>query len=110
METRLTRREIDRDDLKSVLTKAAPQLNVGLLLESLAQTAEFEREMSRKYSMPVSCLRPVAKRLKELTRHLLQFDSIAALSAVRSGRPGPATAISVVFEPYLGVFVDAQDK
>ncbi|ORY89757.1 Vps53-like protein [Leucosporidium creatinivorum] len=82
--------EVTRDDLKSVLAKAAPQLQVGLLLEALGQTTEFEREMSRKYSMP--------------------FDSISALSSVRSGRPGPATAISVVFEPYLGIFVDAQDK
>lgn len=40
----------------------------------------------------------------------MQFDSISALSAVRSGRPGPATAISVAFEPYLGIYVDAQDK
>lgn len=45
---------MSRDDLKSVLSKAAPQLQVGLLLDALGQTAEFEREMSRKYSMAVS--------------------------------------------------------
>lgn len=45
-----------RDDLKSVLAKAASGLQVGLLLEALQQTTEFEREIARKYSMPVSFL------------------------------------------------------
>ncbi|KAI5477878.1 GARP complex subunit Vps53 [Pseudohyphozyma bogoriensis] len=82
--------EVTREDLKSVLSKAAPTLQIGLLLEALQQTTDFERELSRKYSMP--------------------FESIAALSAINYGRPGPPSAISVVFEPYLGLFVDAQDK
>lgn len=42
-----------RDDLKSVLAKSGPQLQVGLLLEALGQAAEFERDMSRKYSLSV---------------------------------------------------------
>ncbi|SGY14176.1 BQ5605_C010g06090 [Microbotryum silenes-dioicae] len=82
--------EVTRDDLKSVLQKAAPGLQVGLLLEALGQTVEFERELSRKFTLP--------------------FDYIASLSAVRSGRSGPTAPISAVFEPYLGIFVDAQDK
>lgn len=42
-----------RNDLKSVLAKSSASLGVGLLLESIAQTADFEREMARKYSLTV---------------------------------------------------------
>lgn len=42
-----------RNDLKSVLAKAPTGLQVGLLLEALQQTTDFERELSRKYSMSV---------------------------------------------------------
>ncbi|GAA5896977.1 hypothetical protein JCM5296_002672 [Sporobolomyces johnsonii] len=82
--------EVTKNDLKAVLAKASASLGVGLLLESIAQTAEFEREMSRKYSM--------------------SFESILALSAIKYGGKDSATPISSVFEPYLGIFVDAQDK
>jgi vacuolar protein sorting-associated protein 53 len=80
------------------------------LLEALGQTNEFEREMSRKYSMPVRFLASLLRRNVAQIPPLSQFDSISALSAARSGHSGPATAISVVFEPYLGIVVDAQDK
>ncbi|KAK4054690.1 Vacuolar protein sorting-associated protein 53 [Microbotryomycetes sp. JL221] len=82
--------EVTRDDLKNVLAKSGNQLQVGLLLEAIGQTAEFQRDMSRKFAMP--------------------FETIAGMSAVRSGSRGVPTSISVVFEPYLGIFVDAQDK
>lgn len=53
--------EVTRDDLKSVLAKNKSTLQVGLLLEVLQLTTEFEREMSRKYSLPVSPLHsPIA--------------------------------------------------
>ncbi|GAA5851582.1 hypothetical protein JCM8547_001139 [Rhodosporidiobolus lusitaniae] len=81
--------EVTRNDLKSVLAKSASSLTVGLLLESIAQTAEFEREMSRKYSMT--------------------FESILELSQITYGAE-PKSPLTSVFEPYLGVFVDAQDK
>ncbi|KAM0789531.1 hypothetical protein ACM66B_000346 [Microbotryomycetes sp. NB124-2] len=82
--------EVTRDDLKNVLARSGNQLGVGMLLEAIGQTAEFQRDMSRKFGMP--------------------FETIAGMSAVRSGSRGIATPISVVFEPYLGIFVDAQDK
>ncbi|CEQ41324.1 SPOSA6832_03023 [Sporobolomyces salmonicolor] len=82
--------EVTKNDLKAVLAKSSASLGVGLLLESIAQTAEFEREMSRKHSM--------------------SFESILALSAIKYGGKDSATPISSVFEPYLGIFVDAQDK
>lgn len=37
-----------------MLAKSSQSLNVGLLLESIAQTAEFERETARKFSLSVS--------------------------------------------------------
>ncbi|GAA5971234.1 hypothetical protein JCM11641_004197 [Rhodosporidiobolus odoratus] len=82
--------EVTKNDLKSVLAKTASTLNVSLLLESIAQTAEFERETARKYS--------------------LTFEAILELSQISYGGVEPKTSITSVFEPYLGVFVDAQDK
>ncbi|KAK4704757.1 vacuolar protein sorting-associated protein 53, partial [Phenoliferia sp. Uapishka_3] len=82
--------EVTGNDLKSVLARSSPSLQVGLLLEALQQTTDFEHELSRKYSM--------------------SFESIAALSGISLGRTGPPAAISAVFEPYLGIYVDAQDK
>lgn len=38
----------------------------------------------------------------------LQYEEIAKLS--KSANVGAALPISTVFEPYLSVFVDAQDK
>ncbi|GAA5969374.1 hypothetical protein JCM8115_003118 [Rhodotorula mucilaginosa] len=82
--------EVTKNDLKSVLARSSATLGVGLLLESIAQTADFEREMSRKYSLP--------------------FEEILRLSQISYGVVEADQAISSVFEPYLGVFVDAQDK
>jgi hypothetical protein len=53
LERRDADRETSRNDLKSVLAKSASTLNVGLLLESIALCAEFEREMAKKYSLSV---------------------------------------------------------
>ncbi|GAA6017952.1 hypothetical protein JCM10207_002717 [Rhodosporidiobolus poonsookiae] len=82
--------EVTKNDLKSVLAKSASSLNVNLLLESIAQTAEFEREMGKKYSM--------------------SFEDILGLSQISYGGVEPKSLLTTVFEPYLGVFVDAQDK
>ncbi|GAA5915432.1 hypothetical protein JCM6882_001421 [Rhodosporidiobolus microsporus] len=82
--------EVTKNDLKTVLSKSASSLTVGLLLESIAQTAEFEREMSRKYS--------------------LSIEAILELSQLSYGGVEPKSPLTTVFEPYLGVYVDAQDK
>ncbi|GAA6008665.1 Vps53p [Rhodotorula paludigena] len=82
--------EVTKNDLKSVLAKSAGSLNVGLLLESIAQTADFEREMTRKYSMP--------------------FEDILKLSQITFGVSDVKAPISSIFESHLGIFVDAQDK
>ncbi|POY71074.1 hypothetical protein BMF94_5831 [Rhodotorula taiwanensis] len=82
--------EVTKNDLKSVLAKSSASLGVGLLLESIAQTADFEREMARKYS--------------------LTFEEILRLSQISYGVVEADQPISSVFEPHLGVFVEAQDK
>ncbi|GAA5952951.1 hypothetical protein JCM3765_003016 [Sporobolomyces pararoseus] len=82
--------EVTKNDLKSVLSKASSTLDVNLLLESIAQTTEFERDMARKFSM--------------------SFESILALSAIKYGGKDANSPITSIFEPHLGIFVDAQDK
>ena len=102
-----------RNDLKSVLARSSATLGVGLLLESIAQTADFEREMSRKFSLRVSpdCLLSASVSYRVLTETLKQqFEEILKLSQISYGVVEADQAISSVFEPYLGIFVDAQDK
>ncbi|GAA5897830.1 Vps53p [Sporobolomyces salmoneus] len=82
--------EVTKDDLKNVLSKVSATLDVNLLLESIAQTTEFERDMARKFSQ--------------------SFESILALSAIKYGGKDADSPLTSVFEPYLGIFVDAQDK
>ncbi|BGP16853.1 hypothetical protein JCM10213_002616 [Rhodosporidiobolus nylandii] len=82
--------EVTKNDLKSVLAKSGSSLSVGLLLESIAQTAEFERETAKRYA--------------------LSFEAVLELSQINYGGVEPKMPITSVFEPYLGVFVDAQDR
>ncbi|KAM0747619.1 hypothetical protein T439DRAFT_305380 [Meredithblackwellia eburnea MCA 4105] len=88
--------EVTGDDLKIVLAKSPPTSSqVTMLLEAIEETREFERELERAYSMP--------------------FEQITSLSAIvnpnrKPGASGQRKSISEVFEPYLGVYVDAQDK
>ncbi|GAA5834429.1 hypothetical protein JCM3766R1_005209 [Sporobolomyces carnicolor] len=82
--------EVTKDDLKNVLSKVSSTLDVNLLLESIAQTTEFERDMARKFSQ--------------------SFESVLALSAIKYGGKNSTLPITSVFEPYLGIFVNAQDK
>ena len=70
--------EITHDDLKSVLVRMQPRLDVEMLLQALHVTNEFEAQVARQYAVPLS-------RLVE--------------------RP-----ISAAFAPYLGAFVDAQER
>lgn len=99
-----------RDDLKSVLVRVASGLNVTKLLEALNATTDFEIEMSRKMGMPVSEVRVV--REGWLRRHSvlceIQFEKITGLSPITHG--SAVVSIVSVFEPYLGIFVDAQDR
>ncbi|WFD36548.1 Vacuolar protein sorting-associated protein 53 [Malassezia cuniculi] len=78
--------DITREDLKSVLIRTQPTLTVDALLAALHASVEFEQQVARQYG--------------------LQFDALVARELGTSEAP----SISSVFVPYLGVFVDAQDK
>ncbi|KAG8863567.1 Vacuolar protein sorting-associated protein 53 [Tulasnella sp. 330] len=78
--------DITRDDLAAALTKAAPTLTVTSLLEALQITIDFESSLSSRYGIP----------FYEITNS--------------SPKTSKGTSISTVFEPHMGVFVEAQNK
>ncbi|KAI7961141.1 hypothetical protein MJO28_001630 [Puccinia striiformis f. sp. tritici] len=80
--------EVTRDDLKDVLARSSSNLKVDILLNALQITTNFEREMSQKFA--------------------ISYEDIAARS--KSAHVGNPTPIRTAFEPYLGIFVDAQDQ
>lgn len=58
-----------------MLAKTKSNLQVGLLLESIQLATEFEREMSRKFGVPVSSTRlflVLRKIRSKLTQHVLE--------------------------------------
>ncbi|KZV93409.1 hypothetical protein EXIGLDRAFT_612935 [Exidia glandulosa HHB12029] len=79
--------ELTRDDIVGVLQKAAPNLTVTLLLESLQHVLDFEGFVSKKYKVPL----------------------MDVLRVITYPVHAPRT-ISSAFEPHMNVFVDAQDK
>ncbi|KAI0744093.1 Vps53-like protein [Daedaleopsis nitida] len=81
--------EITRDDMTALLSKAGSKLTVKQLLDTLAETMEFEASVMKKYSTP----------LREILKATTQAN------ATRPPRP-----ITSAFEPHMGVYIDAQDK
>ncbi|THH12677.1 hypothetical protein EW146_g7473, partial [Bondarzewia mesenterica] len=77
-----------RDDMAALLSRAGKDLTVAMLLDALQQTKDFELSMARKFATP--------------------FQDI--LQATSSTPTRPLQPISSAFEPYMGVYVDAQDK
>ncbi|KAK9479498.1 Vps53-like protein [Lipomyces japonicus] len=84
--------EITRDDYKSNLARNAKNLNVDFLLKALEETMEFEQFLEKRFASNPKLLPDV-----DLT------DKNA--SNLVFGR-----AISEAFEPYLGLWVDSQDR
>ena len=85
-----------RDDFRSILSKSMRRgdgqtLDVNLLLTCLQETIEFEHSLERKFS----------------NSSRLSIDTLTSADE----KPQPFShAISEAFEPYLSVWVDAQDK
>ncbi|PWN30868.1 hypothetical protein BDZ90DRAFT_248516, partial [Jaminaea rosea] len=75
--------DITREDIKSALIRERPKLQVTTLLEALQATMEYEAQASKRFGG-------------------VPFSQIYAAN--------PRPNISSVFEPYLGLFVEAQDK
>lgn len=79
--------EQTRVDLANVLGKAVP--NVGVLLDALQATLDFEGAFSRRFAMP--------------------FEDVTVNSISPSSSSSKWT-ISSIFDTHFGVYVDAQDK
>ncbi|KAK0526561.1 Vacuolar protein sorting-associated protein 53 [Tilletia horrida] len=91
--------EMTREDLRSVLIRDQGKLQVSVLLEALEATLEFQAQLAKKFNMP----------FQELA------TNPAAVAADADSSTGQAAAqanvtLSSVFEPYLSIFVDAQDR
>lgn len=91
--------EVTREDIKSVLIREKSNLQVSVLLEALSATTEFEQQTARKFSVTVAAI--LAANPKPV---------VAAPSGITIATQAAAESISSVFEPYLGLFVEAQDK
>nr|VWO97163.1 Chloride channel protein [Ganoderma boninense] len=81
--------EITRDDMTGLLSKAGSKLTVKQLLDTLAETMEFEASMVKKYSTPL--------------REILKVTTPA--NATRQAKP-----ITSAFEAHMGVYINSQDK
>lgn len=82
--------EITREDLRSVLIRSQGKLPVSIMLEALNACFEYERAMSKRLGMT--------------------FGDICSTSASSSAAFKAQTTLSSAFDPYLGLFVEAQDS
>ncbi|KAE8257897.1 hypothetical protein A4X13_0g2045 [Tilletia indica] len=101
VERALVRRwaEMTREDLRSVLIRDQGKLQVSVLLQALEATLEFQAQLSKKFNMP----------FQELAANP-SASSNAGSSNGPSSQQQPNVTLSSVFEPYLSIFVDAQDR
>jgi len=100
VERALVRRwaEMTREDLRSVLIRDQSKLQVSVLLEALEATLEFQAHLTKKFNVPFAVL---------ATNPALTANGESSTAA--NGQQANVT-LSSVFEPYLTIFVDAQDR
>lgn len=86
--------DVTKEDLRSVLIREQSRLNVSTLMDALNSTLEFEATMSRRYNT--------------------SFEELIAPPSLGNASAAPSQSqtqtLSAVFDPYLGVFVEAQDR
>lgn len=85
--------ESTRDDFKGILSRSVRSgqtIDVNLLLSCLQETLDFEHSLDRRFAQTSRA----------------SMDTVA--SSIES--PFSIQSISEAFEPYLGVWVEAQDK
>ncbi|KAH9058879.1 Vps53-like protein [Lactarius vividus] len=80
--------DITRGDMAALLSKAAKDLTVTVLLDALQQTKDFELSMAKKFGASL--------------QDILQATSLTPTR--------PLQSISSSFEPHMGVYVQHQDK
>ena len=95
--------DVTKDDLRSVLIREQSRLNVSTLMEALNSTLEFEATMSRKYNAPFDELiaPPAAAPPSNSSQNHQQQQA---------QHQTQTQTLSAIFDPYLGVFVEAQDR
>lgn len=96
--------DITRDDVKSVLIRERAKLQVGTLLEALQSTMDYEQQASKRFHVPFADL--LAANPKPISAGSSGPTGINIVTSTQNA----STSISSVFEPYLGLFVEAQDK
>ncbi|PWZ02161.1 hypothetical protein BCV70DRAFT_198444 [Testicularia cyperi] len=121
--------DITKEDLRSVLIREQSRLNVATLMEALNSTLEFEAAMSRKYGTTFEQListtlqQDESKGSQNHAQHpqLMRSSSTAgsgtstppapsSIGQQPSPRPAVVPTLSSIFDPYLTVFVEAQDR
>ncbi|KAK7205852.1 putative GARP complex subunit Vps53 [Myxozyma melibiosi] len=86
--------EITREDYKVHLSQSGRSLNVDLLLQALEETMEFEQFLEKRFSQARSSI----------------DSSEASTAAADKTSSVFGRSISEVFEPYLGLWVESQDR
>lgn len=87
--------DVTKEDLRSVLIREQSRLNVSTLMEALNSTLEFEAAMSRRYNTS----------FEELIT-----PPTSTTNATTQSQQQQTQTLSDVFDPYLGIFVEAQDR
>ncbi|PKK67113.1 vacuolar protein sorting-associated protein 53 [Rhizophagus irregularis] len=81
--------EITREDLVKTLSRAGNELDVKTLLKNLQLTLEFENQLLKRFAYME---KPPQASVNSLPKY--NFNK----------------SISISFEPYLGLYIDAEDK
>lgn len=89
-----------KEDIAEVLARAQPRPAVSAMMAALQETVQFERYL--------------AERLSQSSPQVPQRQSIDSIRSTDSGGVSAsrrkAMKMSEAFEPYLGAFVDEQDR
>lgn len=104
--------EATTDDFQRILSRAVRKaegqsLDVNLLLSCLQETLDFEHGLERRFATTVWISLPMMYILLTQPQSRTSMDTLTS-SDDRS--PVFTQAISVAFEPYLSVWIDAQDR
>ncbi|SPO26269.1 related to VPS53 - subunit of VP51-54 complex, required for protein sorting [Ustilago trichophora] len=92
--------DVTKEDLRSVLIREQSRLDVSTLMEALNSTLEFEAAMSRKYNTT----------FEELITPPATSTSASSPTQQQQQAHAQVQTLSAIFDPYLGVFVEAQDR
>ncbi|CCF49657.1 hypothetical protein NDA11_001152 [Ustilago hordei] len=104
--------DVTKEDLRSVLIREQSRLNVSTLMEALNATLEFEGVMSRKFGVSFEELiaPPNTQHASQQQQQSGQQGQAQQTSTPSQPSQLQVQTLSAIFDPYLGVFVEAQDR